>query len=88
MDLATMLVAHACMHGLAMDSFSVSIANGLARRKFESRNALKIAFFFGVFQGVMLLIGWSMGVYVMDFIAGFDHWIAFLLLFLIGCRMI
>jgi len=65
MDLATSLVAV----GLAMDSFSVSIANGMARRKFQISNALKIAFFFGGFQGVMLLIGWSMGVYVMDFIA-------------------
>ena len=65
MDLATSLVAV----GLAMDSFSVSIASGMARRKFRISNALKIAFFFGGFQGVMLLIGWSMGVYVMDFIA-------------------
>jgi len=65
MDLATSLVAV----GLAMDSFSVSIANGMPRRKFQISNALKIAFFFGGFQGVMLLIGWSMGVYVMDFIA-------------------
>ncbi len=84
MDLATLLVAIS----LAMDSFSVSIANGLARRKFEVRNALEIAAFFGAFQGAMLLVGWATGAHVIGFVAGFDHWIAFLLLLFIGCRMI
>lgn len=44
--------------------------------------------FFGLFQAVMLLMGWSAGSSLKDFIAGSDHWIAFGLLSLVGCKMI
>lgn len=75
--------------GLAMDSFSVSIARGFTTPKNKhSLEALKTGFFFGLFQGGMPIIGWLMGLSVIDFIAGFDHWIAFGLLTLIGGRMI
>ena len=74
--------------GLAMDSFSVSVAGGLVLRRFRFRDALKVAFSFGFFQAVMPIIGWIAGMSVIDLIAGFDHWVAFALLLIIGCRMI
>lgn len=84
MDAATILIAF----GLAMDSFSVSITNGLARRPFRLNDALKMAAFFGSFQAMMPIIGWLTGVSVIAFISGFDHWLAFGLLTLVGARMI
>ncbi|KON26945.1 hypothetical protein AC481_06185 [miscellaneous Crenarchaeota group archaeon SMTZ-80] len=84
MDLIILLIAF----GLAMDSFSVSIVNGLTNKFFKFTDALKIGAFFGLFQAIMLVFGWIAGTNVIDFIAGFDHWIAFGLLSFIGCRMI
>ena len=84
MDITTLLIAL----GLAMDSFSVAIANGLATKKFTTPNALKISSFFGFFQGIMLVIGWYAGIYLIDLISEYDHWVAFFLLALIGSRMI
>ena len=74
--------------GLAMDAFAVSITNGFSIRNLRISNALRISAFFGTFQAVMPLIGWLTGLSLRDFISGFDHWIAFGLLSLIGCRMI
>jgi putative Mn2+ efflux pump MntP len=84
MDITIVLVAFA----LAMDSFSVSITNGLATKTFKVRNAFKIGIFFGAFQAMMPVVGWFAGIHVLDLISGFDHWIAFGLLASIGCRMI
>lgn len=84
MDITTLLIAL----GLAMDSFSVAIANGLATKKFTTTNALKIASFFGFFQAIMLIIGWYAGIHLIDLISSYDHWVAFFLLALIGSRMI
>jgi putative Mn2+ efflux pump MntP len=74
--------------GLAMDSFAVSITSGLTNKSLKINNALRIAIFFGFFQAIMPVIGWLAGVSIIDLISGVDHWIAFLLLSLIGCRMI
>jgi putative Mn2+ efflux pump MntP len=74
--------------GLAMDSFSVSIANGLATRNFKISKALTIALFFGFFQGVMPVFGWLAGESIADLISAFDHWVAFGLLTIIGVKMI
>ena len=85
MDIVTILIAL----GLAMDSFSVSITRGLTNTQTRmSIEALKVAFFFGLFQGIMPVMGWLAGVSLVDFISGFDHWIAFGLLTFIGLRMI
>ena len=84
MDITPLLVALA----LGMDSFSVSITNGLANKTFKVDDAFKIGVFFGSFQAIMPLIGWFAGIHVLDLISGFDHWIAFGLLAVIGCRMI
>lgn len=71
-----------------MDAFAVSITSGLTTKQPTISNALKIAFFFGSFQAVMPIIGWLAGMSLRDFITGIDHWIAFGLLTLIGCKMI
>lgn len=85
MDIATVLIAF----GLAMDSFSVSITSGLTSSKTGIlKRAVTVAILFGVFQTVMLFAGWLAGMNVVDFISGFDHWIAFSLLTFIGLRMI
>jgi putative Mn2+ efflux pump MntP len=75
--------------GLAMDSFSVSIARGFTQTHTNlSIEALKTGFFFGLFQAVMPMLGWVVGLSIVDFISDFDHWIAFGLLSFIGLRMI
>jgi len=74
--------------GLAMDAFAVSIVNGIALKSLRCSGALKIAISFGSFQAVMPVIGWLAGLSLKDFITGIDHWIAFALLSVIGCKMI
>ena len=67
---------------LAMDCFSVSITSGIILRRICWRTFLTIAFFFGLFQALMPLIGWFSASRFYDYIEQFDHWIAFgLLLF-------
>jgi putative Mn2+ efflux pump MntP len=74
--------------GLAMDAFAVSIASGATMKKLELRNALKMGMFFGGFQAFMPVIGWFAGIGMKSFITGWDHWIAFCLLTLVGGKMI
>jgi len=74
--------------GLAMDSFSASLSGGLACERLSVNEALRIAFFFGVFQAVMPLIGWLAGRGVHPLISEIDHWVAFGLLTFIGLKMI
>lgn len=73
---------------LSMDSFAVSVTNGIIIKKLRFGSALKIAFFFGAFQALMPLVGWAAGLTVRTYIQHLDHWIAFILLFVIGGRMI
>jgi len=74
--------------GLAMDAFAVSIASGLTIKQLKINHALRIALYFGAFQAIMPVVGWLAGFSLRDFIAGVDHWIAFGLLVVIGCRMV
>jgi putative Mn2+ efflux pump MntP len=74
--------------GLAMDAFAVSISSGITITNPRIENALKIAIFFGAFQAVMPVMGWLAGLGLRELISQVDHWIAFGLLCLIGCRMI
>jgi putative Mn2+ efflux pump MntP len=74
--------------GLAMDAFAVSITSGLTIKSLKINNALKIATFFGLFQAIMPILGWLAGLSFREIISDVDHWIAFGLLFLIGCKMI
>jgi len=71
-----------------MDCFAVSVTSGLTIKKVKVLNALSIAFSFGSFQAIMPIIGWLAGVSIVHFISDFDHWLAFILLCIIGGRMI
>lgn len=73
---------------LSMDAFSVSICKGLTSRRFSLKTAISCGLWFGIFQAVMPLIGYFFGVQFEHFIKSIDHWIAFLLLLLLGANMI
>ena len=74
--------------GLAMDAFAVSICKGLALPRIKIRQALVVGLWFGGFQALMPLLGYALGSRFAAYIADFDHWIAFILLALIGGNMI
>jgi len=74
--------------GLSMDAFAVSVTGGATLADERLKSALLAALFFGGFQAFMPVIGWLGGLEFSDFVTGFDHWIAFILLALIGGKMI
>jgi manganese efflux pump family protein len=73
--------------GLAMDCFAVSLACGITMKKLAFKPAFRIAFLFGLFQAIMPLLGWLAGSTFQHLIEGFDHWLAFGILFFLGGRM-
>ena len=73
---------------LSMDAFAVSIAKGMCIRNDRFKYACMLAFWFGLFQALMPLAGWISGSLFESFITSVDHWIAFLLLGVIGANMI
>ena len=85
MDLITLL---STAFGLSMDAFAVSLSNGTVLKKASVSQTLKIAGMFGLFQGLMPVIGyWIAGLFSAQIVA-FDHWIAFGLLLFIGGKML
>lgn len=74
--------------GLAMDAFAVAICKGLGMRRVNKKQAVIIGLFFGGFQALMPFIGWGLGIQFESYITSIDHWIAFLLLGIIGGKMI
>ena len=74
--------------GLAMDAFAVSVCKGLALSRVDMKKALAAGLWFGGFQALMPLLGYLLGSRFASYIADFDHWIAFVLLALIGGNMI
>ncbi len=74
--------------GLSMDAFAVSICKGLSVQKVSLRHAACAGLWFGGFQALMPLIGWLLGVQFQSAIERFDHWIAFILLAILGVNMI
>ncbi len=74
---------------LAMDAFAAALSQGAAARPRPTVwAALRVGLAFGVAQALMPLLGWSLGVAFADVIRNVDHWIAFVLLALIGGRMV
>lgn len=73
---------------LAMDCFTVSVTSGIIMRRICWRTLLIMGFFFGLFQGLMPIIGWFGASRFYHLIYSFDHWIAFGLLAFLGIRMI
>ncbi len=74
--------------GLSMDAFAVSVCKGLATRKVEIRHYLTVGLWFGGFQALMPLIGFFLGSMFEEKISRYDHWVAFVLLVMIGANMI
>lgn len=74
--------------GLAMDCFAISIASGILLKRTLWRPMLMMAFFFGLFQALMPLIGWACASTFSHLIEDVDHWIAFAILAFLGGRMV
>ena len=74
--------------GLSMDAFAVSVCKGLGMHRVNYAHALVIALFFGVFQGLMPVIGWLVGSAFAVYVTAVDHWIAFALLAFVGGKML
>lgn len=73
---------------LAMDAGAVAICKGLSVEKVKPRQQMIVGLYFGGFQAMMPVIGFLLGVQFQDLIQNIDHWIAFILLALIGINMV
>lgn len=74
--------------GLSMDAFAVSVCKGLAMEKCSLKKASICGVWFGGFQALMPTIGYLLGYQFKAYITSIDHWIAFVLLALIGANMV
>lgn len=74
--------------GVSMDAFAVSISKGLSTPKLNAINAATAGLWFGGFQALMPVIGYYLGVSFADLVSSVDHWIAFVVLGIIGGNMI
>ena len=74
--------------GLSMDAFAVSICKGLSTRKLQAKHYLCVGLWFGGFQALMPTIGYLLGSTFERYITRYDHWVAFVLLLIIGGNMI
>lgn len=82
------LVVLSIAFALAMDAFTVSLGISLRPERVGTKQAMRLSLSFGYFQFMMPVLGWLAGTKILPFVQAFDHWVAFGLLFLIGCRMI
>ncbi|MFA5240080.1 MAG: manganese efflux pump MntP family protein [Phycisphaerae bacterium] len=73
---------------LAMDAFAVSVVTGAAYKELHVRHTLRMAMFFGGFQAFMPAVGYLAGLTVRQYISGYDHWAAFVILAAVGLKMI
>ena len=74
--------------GVSMDAMAVSVCKGLAMKKATFKNAMTCGIWFGGFQALMPLAGFYLGTIFADAIRKFDHWVAFILLGIIGVNML
>ena len=73
---------------LAMDAFAVSVSASATLPVVTWRHYFRLSFHFGLFQFLMPVIGWALGLSVRDYIEAWDHWIAFAMLALVGLNML
>ncbi|MBP1928887.1 putative Mn2+ efflux pump MntP [Methanolinea mesophila] len=85
MDILTIVIIGI---GLAMDCFAVALARGAKPGIDKVRLALMFALIFGLFQAGMTILGWAAGSLFIGIIAPYDHWIAFIILSVIGVKMV
>lgn len=74
--------------GLSMDAFAVAVASAVVLRRVSARQVFRFAFHFGLFQGMMPVLGWLAGRSIRSCLAAWDHWVAFGLLTAIGAKAI
>lgn len=74
--------------GVSMDALAVAICKGLSLQKLKLRHCLIVGAWFGIFQALMPTIGWLLGSAFSDLITAVDHWVAFILLAIIGGNML
>ena len=74
--------------GVSMDALAVAICKGLSIQKLKLRHCLIVGAWFGIFQALMPTIGWALGSAFTELVESVDHWIAFVLLAIIGGNMI
>ena len=74
--------------GLAMDAFAVAVCKGLSLRTLKLQQALLVGVWFGLFQALMPALGWLLGSAFSGLVQSVDHWVAFVLLAIIGGNMI
>ena len=74
--------------GLAADCFVVALGGSISMRTLSFLQVFRVSLVFGIFQGLMPVLGWLAGQTVVGLIADYDHWLAFILLVLVGSRMI
>jgi manganese efflux pump family protein len=74
--------------GLALDAFAVSVGASSSGSLTDTRSKLRLSFHFGLFQFMMPVIGWFIGIKIEPYVKSFDHWIAFFLLMYVGGKMI
>lgn len=73
---------------LAMDAFAVALGTSLNLPRLTGRHLFRFGFHFGLFQALMPIIGWLAGLSFRHYIEAFDHWLAFLLLGMVGGKML
>lgn len=74
--------------GLAADCFAVALSGSISMRTLSFPQVFRTSLAFGIFQGLMPLLGWLAGRTVVELIADYDHWLAFILLAFVGGKMI
>ncbi len=74
--------------GLSMDAFAVAVCKGLAMPKVRFKEIITVGLWFGGFQALMPLICYFLGAAFKEYIESYDHWIAFILLAVIGGNML
>lgn len=74
--------------GLSMDAFAAAVCVGLPMTKVRMRDSIKVGLYFGVAQALMPLGGYYIASLSTEYVKTFDHWVAFVLLSVIGGKMI
>ena len=74
--------------GLAADCFVVALSGSISRRTLSFLPVFRVSLAFGLFQGLMPVLGWLAGRSLVEWIGSYDHWVAFVLLALVGSRMV
>ena len=73
--------------GLSADCFAVALSGGVASKNHSWLQIFRVSFSFGLFQAFMPVLGWLAGRTVVEYIADYDHWVAFFLLAVVSLRM-